>query len=87
MIAERAAMLTKPRIYRPEDLAIMTRAMSSALREVLDGHAVRVEELDQLQEQLGQFIMNEFEAGVTDPEVLRTRVAEMARSLIPPTSR
>lgn len=64
--------------YNPANLAVLSDALSRALASAFNGKIPNVpaEEVKDLGGQLGRVILHHFEAGDTDPEVLKAKALE-----------
>jgi hypothetical protein len=71
-------LVDKPnRSKNSDDLAMLSRVLEEALRETIDGGPATADaEMQELSSRLGKVIMDNFTAGQTDPDVLKTMAIE-----------
>jgi hypothetical protein len=68
-------------VYTSEELAMLSRVLDEALRVVveLSGAPLSDEEMQDLSSRMGKVIMDQLEAGETDPDALKKMAIESVR--------
>jgi hypothetical protein len=68
-------------VYGSEELAMLSRVLDESLQVVIELSATPLsdEEMQDLSSRMGKVIMDHFEAGETDPDVLKKIAIESVR--------